>query len=421
MEARSRKLSNINIIQAIQDRALFGQFIKDQSTWTNWKIVLKSFFGLPLISEEFRVFQELTNRTESPKDRCDELWLIIGRRGGKSFIAALLGVFLAIFQDFSEVITSGETLLLPIVAPTMKQARIIRKYCYAFLTENKLLNSYFIKMVGGEIHLKNNVVIDILPANQFSTRGPSYVAVILDEIAFFSSEGAIPDQEILRALKPGLMTTGGPVIGISSPYSKRGVLYSVFQKHYSQNSPILVVQAASKTMNPTLSDKVLNKAREEDYEGSKSEIDAEFRSDITSFLDPERISSCIGDYVEIPYTPGKVYVAFCDSSGGRRDSYVVAIGHSDRGRIIIDAIRIRKPSFNPLEVTKQMAEFIKGYGLTKITGDFYAAQFLVEAWANCGIEYETSPVRSSDHFLNFEGQINTQNILIKTYEMNLKT
>jgi hypothetical protein len=77
------KLSKINIIEAIEDPLLFGQFIKDQATFANWKIVLKAFFGIPLTPAEMDVFTLLTERTEAPTSRCDELWLDSGQAGRK--------------------------------------------------------------------------------------------------------------------------------------------------------------------------------------------------------------------------------------------------------------------------------------------------------------------------------------------------
>ena len=43
------------------------------------------------------------------------------------------------------------------------------------------------------------------------------LAVLLDEIAFFLADetSSNPDVEIINALKPSLMTTGGPLIGIT--------------------------------------------------------------------------------------------------------------------------------------------------------------------------------------------------------------
>jgi hypothetical protein len=61
------------------------------------------------------------------------------------------------------------------------------------------------------------------------------------------------DVEILRALRPGLMTTKGQLIAISSPFGKRGELWKAYERHYSKpESRTLVAQAPSIVMNNSL-------------------------------------------------------------------------------------------------------------------------------------------------------------------------
>jgi hypothetical protein len=55
------------------------------------------------------------------------------------------------------------------------------------------------------------------------------VGAIFDECSFWRDETSQnPDQEIYRATLPSMMTTDGLLVGISSPYGQRGLLY---QKH----------------------------------------------------------------------------------------------------------------------------------------------------------------------------------------------
>jgi hypothetical protein len=41
-----------------------------------------------------------------------------------------------------------------------------------------------------------------------------------------------PRPEILRAVRPTLLTTHGPLIAISSPYARRGELWTTFKRDY---------------------------------------------------------------------------------------------------------------------------------------------------------------------------------------------
>ena len=82
-----------SIIQAMKDKELFGQWFRDK-TWANWKVFLKALFAHKLTQKELDTFHRFTHR-EPPPRRCTEAWLAVGRRGGKSRIAALLAEFLA--------------------------------------------------------------------------------------------------------------------------------------------------------------------------------------------------------------------------------------------------------------------------------------------------------------------------------------
>jgi hypothetical protein len=78
-------------------------------------------------------------------------------------------------------------------------------------------------------------------------RGLTAIAAIVSESAFFYQEGsANPDQEIIASIRPMLLTTGGPLFQISSPYGKSGALWQLYQRHYGpEGDPsVMVVQGS---------------------------------------------------------------------------------------------------------------------------------------------------------------------------------
>jgi hypothetical protein len=86
-----------NIIEAIKNPKLFGCLprFKKLETWTSWLVVLKAIFGLPMTSDDVVIFNRHTGRDYPPNCGSKETYLIIGRRGGKSFISALITCFIA--------------------------------------------------------------------------------------------------------------------------------------------------------------------------------------------------------------------------------------------------------------------------------------------------------------------------------------
>ena len=85
---------------------------------------------------------------------------------------------------------------------------------------------------------RHGITLEVRPASFRKLRGPTYVAVIADELAFWYVDAAYanPDVEILNAVEPGLATTGGPLILASSPHARRGVLWEVFKRHHGAGS-----------------------------------------------------------------------------------------------------------------------------------------------------------------------------------------
>jgi hypothetical protein len=85
-------MADADIAQAIVDPNLFGAPFLQQETWETWLAVLKAAFGTPLNQDERRAFESVSGGRKSPARRVRELWCLIGRRGGKSRIAAALAV-----------------------------------------------------------------------------------------------------------------------------------------------------------------------------------------------------------------------------------------------------------------------------------------------------------------------------------------
>jgi hypothetical protein len=64
-------------------------------------------------------------RTAAPIGPFYEAWLCCGRRAGKSFIRALVAVFLAWFRDWTPFLVPGEVGRIVIIEADRKQARVI--------------------------------------------------------------------------------------------------------------------------------------------------------------------------------------------------------------------------------------------------------------------------------------------------------
>jgi hypothetical protein len=389
----------VTIIAATADANLFARWFKRRETWASWFAFLKVLFGLPLGEAELATFRSCTGRSSPPVGITREAHLICGRRAGKSFILALVAVFLATFRDWRGCLAPGERGTVVIIAADRRQGRVIFRYISALLRIPMLAS--LVERSGAEfIDLKGSVTIEIFAASYRTTRGYSVIAALCDELAFWrTDEGSSnPDSEIISALRPAMATVpGSMLLCASSPYARRGVLWDAFRKYHGKDSPTLVWKAGTRTMNPTVPQSVIDEAYEADPAHAAAEYDATFRSDVETFVAREVIEAAVmhGRF-ELPRGPG-VYFAFVDPSGGSSDSFTLAIAHRRvDGTVVLDAIREVRPPFSPEAVVDEFSKLLKTYGIATVQGDKFAGEWPVEQFRKYGVRYEQSAAPKSD-------------------------
>jgi hypothetical protein len=379
-------------------------------------VFLKAAFGLNMTTEELAVFQTCTGRQIAPTDVARECFLVVGRRGGKSRVLALIAVYLAVFFDHSQHLAPGENGVVQVLAADRRQARVILKYVKAFLSQTAILARMIESETQEGVYLSNNIAVEVTTASFRSVRGRTVVAALLDEIAFWQSEdSANPDSEVLAAIRPSMLTVpNSMLLAASSPYARRGVLFDAHKRHYGKDGPVLVWQASTTTMNPAVDQQVIDDAYAADPASASAEYGAQFRSDIEAFVSLDTINACVSVGVhERGRETGKSYFGFLDPAGGSgKDSFTLAIGHQDKttGLSVVDCIRETKPPFSPEAVVEEYAKLLKSYGIKKVTGDKYAGQWVVEPFKKHGIVYDPAARAKSDLYRDALPLINSKKV-----------
>lgn len=304
------------------------------------------------------------------------------------------------------------------LAPTQKQAQLVFRYCEAFLTTSPVLRQEIRAVTADEIRLAGNVTIAVHPSSFRSVRGRTLLGVVLDEIAYFRDETSTePDVETYRAVLPALASTGGMLIGISSPYRRTGLLHAKHRDHFGKDDDdVLVIQGGSQQLNPTLSAGIIERAMQADPAAALSEWQAQFRSDLNGLIDDAVIDAAI-DFdrpLELPPLCGASYFAFVDASAGRHDAFTIGIGHREGDHFIADVIRGRRPPFDPGEVAAEYAALAKDYGCYWVTGDNFSGEWAVRAFQDAGVTYERASSTKSQLYLEalpsfMRGQVSIPN------------
>ncbi len=404
---------SISLRRALEDPALLGEVLP-ADTWGAWRALLLAAMGERLTDDEREHFTALTGRPQEPLERVSEMWAVIGRRGGKTRASAALAVFLAALRDYRDVTVPGERPVVLFLAQNQRQARVAFGYAAGIIDAHPLLRREVVGRTVDTLSLRNGVDLEVRAASFRGLRGLTLAAVVADETAYWSAEGtANPDAEVLNAIRPALATTGGPIIAISTPYSRSGVLWGAFRQHFGPDGDpaILVARAPSTATNPTLPQRVVDRAMEADPEAARAEYLAEFRADLERVFSQESIAAVTSPgTVERPYAAGVRYVGFADPSGGSADSFTLCIAHKEGETVVLDAIRERRPPFSPEDVVRDFAALLKAYGVYTVRGDRYAGEWPRQAFRRHGIQYVPAGVPKSDLYRDLLPLVNAKRI-----------
>ncbi|HEY8098231.1 MAG TPA: hypothetical protein VIE65_19395, partial [Methylobacter sp.] len=244
------------------------------------------------------------------------------------------------------------------------------------------------------ISLTNNIDFEIRTNDYRSIRGITSPLCLVDEIAFFDlleSNAANPDSEVLNAVRPSLASLRGQLMVTSSPYAMRGELYRNYKKNYGpEGDPLIVfVKGSTRFFNPTIDQKIIDRAIERDPCAARTEWLGEFRDDVESFINRELIESLvIRDRLRLPYDRSVAYQAFVDPSGGGADGFVLAIAHMERGEKIVIDVLDEIQGGNPEIAVARHAETILAYGMCEAIGDKYAGHVYENLFRKYGVTYK---------------------------------
>jgi hypothetical protein len=401
------------------------------STWASWRVVAKVLDGLPLDAEDQRLYEQCTGRTRPPAEPPGEFHAICGRRSGKSRLASVLAIRAA---SRRYQLAPGERAIVGVAASDRTQAKILYDYASEPFRDSadlrgkvhrgwQALAQLVTRRTRFALDLQTGVSLEVRTADYGTIRGKTYALVIADELAFWSrDDGTNPASEVLNAVRPGLATLNGQLVGISSPFAKSGPLWDVYDRYFGKDDDrVLVWRAPSRVMNPTLPERIVLDALERDETSARAEWLAEFRDDLSTYISSDAIRAVVnsgrGEYAPLAAPLAECdYLAFCDpATGGGTDSMALAIAHVEQesdGRFIavVDLVREVRPPFNPEDVTRDFAAIVRTFDIAAVRGDRFAGGWTEAAFARSGVKYEPSPLTKSEIYLGMLSLINSRQV-----------
>src|SRR5205807_4791911 len=92
-------------------------------SWDAWRTFWRVVDALPLEPGDRDRYREATGRSEPPTAPPREVYVVAGRRSGKSHNAALRSMWIAARRQWGELLAKGEVATLPVIAADRDQAR----------------------------------------------------------------------------------------------------------------------------------------------------------------------------------------------------------------------------------------------------------------------------------------------------------
>ncbi len=397
----------ISFASAFRSPALFANAFEGGS-WRAWRVVAKLLSGEDLDEAELDLFRRCTGRTRLPARAPKRLYVLVGRRGAKSRVAAAAAVHAAIATDWREVMAPGEQAVALLLAVDRSQAAICRNYALGLIKASPMLRGEVVRETADEIELRNGAAIVIGTNDHRLIRGRSVIALVGDEACFWRSDGesASSDEEVVAAAEPGMAMTpgGGLTVLISTVYRKKGLMHRRWKELFGNDDAEDICWVAPTTvMNPLLPAAVIDEAMAKDPQRARAEYLSLWREDLSDFIPADAIEASTDWNVRERPREGDVvrYVAFTDAAGGAgSDSFSLAIAHrrSD-GVAVLDVLRERLPRFVPAAVVAEFCELLRSFGVYEVRGDRFSGSWCADEFARNGMRYVPSAKTKSEIYL----------------------
>ena len=334
----------ISFAEALRDVRLLGASFRG-SSWRPWHVLAKIISGQPLDDSEIALVLECTGRRVLSQNPPRRLYLLVGRRGGKSRFLSALAVWVAgLAANWRNLMAPGEPAVVMLVACDKKQAAVLRRYADGLL-QAPLLAPEVVRRTAERIELRSGAVLEITTNDHRLIRGRSAIAVLGDEVSFWRADGesSSSDEEVIAAAAPSLMTApgGGYLVLSSTTYRKRGLMFDRYKEYYGKDdADELVWLAPSAKMNESLPAADIERELAADPVKNAAEYMSVWRDDISSFIPADALEAATDTGViqrppSLDYSTR--YVAFADPAGGARaggDSFALAICRGDKDGVV---------------------------------------------------------------------------------------
>lgn len=407
---------------------------------------------------EVEIYEFMTNRKYNPLDYTghtkyiNKIDLIVGRRGGKTTLSAMLAIYCAIIEDWNPYLRKTPFATVLILSHSKEFSdevlELIRTLIEAspilklLINKKKKNTSSTMNLAMPYINTKtkrvkmSRVQIKVGAASSKTTRGIAACAVLCDEIAFWNLDESLKetDAKILKAVRPAMKQFGRKalLIKLSSPGIKQGELHKEYTKWENGTLPksYVVFKAPSWVWNTILPKEEFREEWELDEDGFNTEYRANFVDSLSDFINSEFVDLAVMNGVAFNPPEDKkspvTYKASIDAAF-KGDVFTFSVMGHFENRIKQYVIRgwegTKKNPVKAFEVAQYVRTICKEYGLNEVSADQYAYQPLREIFEQFGITLVERPFNltyKKKIYFNLKRLVHSQQIDLLDHEKQVK-
>lgn len=408
----------------------FSSMHLHEDNWFGWRVILKVRSGMVLNKKELKFFDKVSGglryrRGKMPKNICG----ILGRKSAKSTIGVGMDTAYDGLRFDPKILAPGEEARALIICPNFRTSLIDIKFVEGMIESHEALSEHLISRKQteqiAELVLSNGLTISLVPVSAVTGRGPSTKKLVLDEASFFKQRGQFCDRKIFEDARPGMIRFGDDASYSiwSSPGRKGGLVWDLFRRYHGvENDEVLVLNAASREFNPTLSEKFIQmelEARGESY--VRREYLGEFVDAIESAYSEHAINRCAN--LDTPPSPTAERFGVMDPAGLspqsiNNDEFTAAVGHVSSGITMADAEMnwSANPDAKPRVTSPKIAitaaiKVFKEWKVKKVYVDRFKIDWVRGELEEAGLEVEMTP-NKNDLYLLLETGLNSEKIKV---------
>jgi hypothetical protein len=397
---------------------------------------------------EVQIFEFMTGRTYLAFDETDEttmknmINLIVGRRGGKTTLSAMLAIYCAISTNWKIYLQKTTTAHVLILSHSRDFSDEVLDLIRTLIEDSPILSRLINRkrkntastmnlsmpfVVDGKIQ-NSRVTIKVGAASKKTTRGTAACAVLCDEIAFWNLDESSKesDVDVLKAVRPNMKQFGrlALMIKLSSPGIKQGVLYDEYLKWNNNELPknYVVFKAPSWVWNTILPKQEFIDEWKLDPDGFNTEYRANFVDSLSNFILPEFVDMAVMNGVKFNAPEGKgkedkiIYRAAIDAAF-KGDHFTFSVvgynGHRIKQYISKGWAGTRQEPVKSSDVAQYIRTICKEYDIAEVAADQFAFNPLREIFEKYGVtlkEYTFNPTFKKKIYFNLKKLVHSQQI-----------